>query len=306
MPSKVKATNEQLSEAYNSLHNVWKVAEQFGMCGQSVHERLAKLGVIKPINVFSDEEKQILLAEYEQAADAGRLDDLAKAMGRTKQFLARQAKHLGLTNRNRTKAYLSEKTSAAFKAWHEVNEHPRGMFGKKHAERAKAEMSKSQLKRWASMSEDDRADFVLKMMKAKHKKNGTLATDTRQKASWKAGWRIVGGQRIYFRSRWEANYGRYLQSLLDDGKIKSWEHEPITFWFEEIKRGSRSYLPDFRVTALDGTITYHEVKGWMDDRSRTKIARMAKYYPEIPLIVIDKKAYEDMRKYLSMVIPEWE
>ena len=51
-----KATDAQLVEAYERLHNVWKVADEFGMCGQSVHERLARLGKINPINVFTPEE----------------------------------------------------------------------------------------------------------------------------------------------------------------------------------------------------------------------------------------------------------
>ena len=57
-------------------------------------------------------------------------------------------------------------------------------------------------------------------------------------ASWKAGWREIGGQRIYARSRWEANYARYLEWLRANGSIAKWEHEPETFWFEGIKRGT--------------------------------------------------------------------
>lgn len=306
MPHKTKATDQELIAAYDELGSVWKVADKFSMCGQSVYERLKRLNIIQPMNFFSDEEKKILLEQYEDAANAGRLAELAASMGRTKQFIARQAKYLGLTDRRRTKAYLSEKASLAAKAWHQANTHPRGMLGRKHSDELKAAMSARQLQRWAVMTEDERSALVLKMLKAKQKKNGSLATNTREKASWKSGWREIGGQRAYFRSAWEANYARYLQMLVEEGGIKSWEHEPITFWFEEIKRGSRSYLPDFRVTALDGSVTYHEVKGWMDERSRTKIARMARYHPDVALIVIDKAAYQELKRYLSVLIPDWE
>ena len=92
-------------------------------------------------------------------------------------------------------------------------------------------------------------------------------------ASCKSGWREIGGIRKYYRSRWEANYARYLEFLKVNGEIEKWEHEPETFWFEGIKRGVMSYLPDFRVTEKNGDIVFHEVKGWMDARSITKIKR---------------------------------
>lgn len=67
-----------------------------------------------------------------------------------------------------------------------------------------------------------------------------------------------------------------------------------------------SYLPDFRVITLDGKEEYHEVKGWMDDRSKTKIKRMSIYYPEVKLIVIDKKIYKSIEKKAKLFIKEWE
>ncbi len=136
-------------------------------------------------------------------------------------------------------------------------------------------------------------------------KYGTLAT-THPHGSWKQSWREIGSQRIYARSRWEANYARYLQFLLDSGEIAKWEHEPETFWFAGIKRGCMSYLPDFRVTNKDGGIEYHEVKGWMDPRSVTKIKRMAKYHPGVKLRIIDKDWFRQNGKKLAMVIHGWE
>ncbi len=120
-----------------------------------------------------------------------------------------------------------------------------------------------------------------------------------------AGWREIGGQRCYFRSGWEANYARYLEWLRQQKQIEGWEHEPETFWFHTIKRGVRSYLPDFRVTER-GKISYHEVKGWMDPRSKTKLKRMAKYYPDILMIVIGKKEYQAIAKVVGKMIQDWE
>lgn len=114
----------------------------------------------------------------------------------------------------------------------------------------------------------------------------------------------LGG--LYVRSSWEANYCRYLNWLIKMGEIKSWEYEPDTFEFEKIKRGSRFYTPDFKIYENDGRIIYHEIKGWMDPKSKTKLKRMAKYYPEIKIILIDKDAYYAIAKQVKNFIPHWE
>jgi len=128
----------------------------------------------------------------------------------------------------------------------------------------------------------------------------------RRGCSWKAGWAEVGGQRFYARSRWEANYARYLEFLRTNGEILKWEHEPETFWFAGIKRGCVSYLPDFRVTLRNGEIEYHEVKGWMDAASKTKIRRMAKYHPSVRLVVIDGARYRAISKTACRIVRGWE
>lgn len=190
------------------------------------------------------------------------------------------------------------------KKWIEENGHPRGMAGKKHNAEAREKMSVSGKNRFKNESEEIKASRLMKGLKTKAA-NGTLV-NPRPQASWKAGWREVGGQRCYFRSAWEANYARYLQFLLEKDQIAKWEHEPETFWFESIKRGCRSYLPDFRVTERNGEKVFHEVKGWMDARSKTKINRMRIYHPAVKLIVIDAKAYSVIKKSVSSLIHGWE
>ena len=56
----------------------------------------------------------------------------------------------------------------------------------------------------------------------------------------------------------------------------------------------------------DGSEVYHEVKGWMDDRSRVKIKRMARYHPDVSLVVIDSKAYREIRRKVSGIVPGWQ
>lgn len=119
-----------------------------------------------------------------------------------------------------------------------------------------------------------------------------------------------GGKRadlgIYVRSTWEANYARYLNWLCERGEISKWEYEAEEFEFEKIKRGTRYYLPDFKVTNKDGTLEYHEVKGYMTAQARTALNRMARYFPEVRIILIDGPIYKDIRNKIGRLIPHWE
>lgn len=179
--------------------------------------------------------------------------------------------------------------------------HPKGALGLKHTEKTKSVISEKSKSMWANMTDEMRDEFSKRASI-----NGKNSANNRIKCTWKAGWRQIGDNKKYYRSRWEANYARYLEWLKKHKQIISWEHEPKTFWFEGIKRGVMSYLPDFRVVELNGAEIYHEVKGWMDDRSKTKIKRMAKYYPEVKLIVIDAKSYKALEKKLKVLLSDWE
>ena len=57
-------------------------------------------------------------------------------------------------------------------------------------------------------------------------------------------------------------------------------------------------MPDFKIIWDDDRLEYHEVKWYMDSKSKTKIKRMAKYYPDIKLIVIDKSKYNMILPYI--------
>lgn len=186
------------------------------------------------------------------------------------------------------------------KHWQEYG-HPKGSLGMKHTDEVKKKLSEHSKKMWENMSEEMKDQYSMRASI-----NGQKTTMNRINASWKADWREIGGIRKYYRSRWEANYARYLQWLLENKQIQKWEHEPYTFWFDGIKRGVKSYLPDFRVTENDGSIVFHEVKGWMDDRSKTKIKRMAKYHPNVKLIVIDSKIYKSIEKKAKLLVKDWE
>lgn len=111
---------------------------------------------------------------------------------------------------------------------------------------------------------------------------------------------------ITVRSAWEANYARYLNFLITSGDILEWEYESETFWFDKIKRGCRSYKPDFRVLTKDGKIEYHEVKGWMYPRARTALNRMRIYHESVKIVLIDAAKYRSIAKSMKHLIKEWE
>jgi Holliday junction resolvase len=94
-----KATDEEIVAAYQKHKSVWKAAEELGMCGQSVHERLTRMGVTLDGNGkrWTEEDDKKLAEEYEMYRYFGKVSQLAAIMGRTVFFLSRKAKGLGLT-----------------------------------------------------------------------------------------------------------------------------------------------------------------------------------------------------------------
>lgn len=227
----------------------------------------------------------------------------ATKVGRKRPDQAKVMSRLHSEGKLRKTPEQNAATSQRWKEWHATHEHPRGMKGKRHTQDTLNAVSAASVRTWSRRTAAQIRERSFKIAKTKAA-NGTV--NVTPHGTWKADWRTIGGQTKYFRSRWEANYARYLEWLKTIGNITSWEHEPETFWFDGIKRGCVSYLPDFRVTNPNGTIEYHEVKGWMDDRSKTKIKRMAKYYPAIKLIVIDAKGYRKLAKQIAAAIDGWE
>ena len=122
--------------------------------------------------------------------------------------------------------------------------------------------------------------------------------------------RGIGGFREdlqkYFRSSWEANYARYLNWLVLQKQIRNWEYEPEAFEFKGIKRGTRFYTPDFKVERMDGSLEYHEVKGYMDQRSATKIKRFKKNYPNHKFVLIDKDVYRSIARTMKPLLATWD
>lgn len=300
----------------------------------------APAGGLKPYDHQTDNPRQVAKLERRKWTDAEiaglmaayldekgiSLKELANRFNRTIAAIACKADDMGLCSRRgkyvrspETRAKCSQvqrmigakpeikahRAAATAEAWKKYG-HPKGFKGHKRTAAELAKMKEGSEKARANPSHKFNSPEYRQALSDRFSKLAATRNPENCYSRTKGGWREVGGKRFFARSRWEANYARYLQWLKERGMIQEWEHEPETFWFEKIKRGVRSYLPDFRVTCAAGTIEYHEVKGWMDNKSKTKIKRMAKYFPAVLLRVFDQAWFKRESKKLRGLIPGWE
>lgn len=100
------------------------------------------------------------------------------------------------------------------------------------------------------------------------------------------------------KSSYEFIYAAFLELLVKSGTISDWEYETDLFWFEGIKRGTNNYTPDFKIFNTDGSVEYHEVKGYMDAKSKTKLKRMKKYHPDVKIVVVDGSFFRKHKRVL--------
>jgi hypothetical protein len=292
-----------------------EMAQHLGSTRPAVRNRCWRLGLRKKELKWTqqDVDKLKALCQVPDMTDI----EIAKVMGRSKAGISLKISRYGFAGsriktpkpkkqpKYATKEERLKAQGLRVKKHFAEHGHPRGMLGKKHTQEVK-DVIGQKARAWSkNLSEDRRHEMTFKAMRTRAA-NGTMQNMNRSNASWKAGWREIGGINKYYRSRWEANYARYLQWLKERGEIKDWLHEPVTFWFEGVKRGCVSYLPDFWVEENNGADAYHEVKGWMDDRSATKLKRMAKYHPTVKLVLIQDKQYKEIERKLSALIPGWE
>lgn len=307
----------RLALAYNTV-DVGRLVEMFGRSKGALRNRASDLGISKS-KAWAEADVAALKAVYANAKRKGDIDlkSLAVRFDRPVSAICAKAGKLGITDNSRkgepkprvsnrkyeTNEQLSTARSETMRKRHRENAHP--MLGKQHSPEVKEAVSIASKKFWATVSADQMSDINDKRIRSRVASQGSAAPNHKA-GSWKAGWREIGGKRNYYRSRWEANYGRYLEWLKINGNIVDWRHEPETFWFDKIKRGVRSYLPDFRVWENDGTSALHEVKGWMDARSKTTLARMGRYHPNEKIILIREKDYNAIGRKVSGLIAGWE
>lgn len=98
-------------------------------------------------------------------------------------------------------------------------------------------------------------------------------------------WATVGGKNYYFRSKFERRWAQYLEFLKKTDAILDWEYEPRRFYFEGVKSGKVSYLPDFKVTEQNCRY-WHECKGPLEASDVTRFKRMQAQYPDQSIVVV--------------------
>lgn len=311
---------DRLIECYENELDIQDIADILGRTASSIKNKAWRLKITHPV-VYSEEEIKYIIENYKSY----NLREIAKALGREENYhnICRKAKELGLymsgKKKENTKCFkdenglwhdngwvrrdpveLSKERAKTLKELRDNNEHPRGMLGKTHTTEVRKIISDNTKKVWENMTEDKKEQRRVRQVKTKIK-NGTLNPNNTRKNPYS---RARGGKRsdldnIYFRSRWEANVARFYNFM----KIK-WEFEPKTFYFKDIKRGCVSYTPDFYLPEEDRWV---EVKGWMDSKSKTKLKRFKKYFPEesARLEIIMQKEYKEISQW-SRLIEGWE
>lgn len=94
------------------------------------------------------------------------------------------------------------------------------------------------------------------------------------------------------KSTWEANYCRILNHL----RLK-YEYEPESF----ILPDGSTYTPDIKVNGK-----YVEIKGYMTNSARRKIAQFKQSYSDKQLTIIDEANYERLVQTYRSKIAQWE
>lgn len=334
---------QQLTDLYRKKTLVADISKIMGRTEGSIRNKAWRLGITDTENRYTDEEIKYLIDNY----SSERLQEVANHLGRHKTNVCRKAKQLGLDvntidfdnlkhfkdedGRYRKLGWeretpeekrerLSEQSRQAYKdnpnlkviiskrAKERIkrNGHPRGMLGKTHSKEYRKQISKRMIEAWEDENSVYNSEENKQRLSDLMKERRMIMTVTNPYSRTKSGKREDLDNR-FFRSSWEANYARYLNYLLKKKEIYKWEYEADRFEFVPIKRGTRTYTPDFKIwKTKESTPFYVEIKGWMDDKSKTRLKRMAKYYPDVELILVQSKEYKQIEKRYSKVLENWE
>jgi len=149
-----------------------------------------------------------------------------------------------------------------------------------------------------------------------------------------SGKRIIDGIERHYPSRMEANMHRYyiwLRDVVGELKEVEYQPEPFVFTTEEVdekghwryvrhgcpptKKGKRVkavlqghtiYKPDFRLVLFDDSLKIVETIGYRRPDHGVRLRRMAKFYPDVSIDVVDWARYKALNKQLKNIISGWE
>jgi hypothetical protein len=311
---------EQLLIENHPFHTKKELMVILGKTEGSIRGKCTTLGLFSKQHAvwtfLEDEKLRRLLSGYD-----GKIYDVASIafeMGRSVSAVFTRVSKIELGDRNRVlpggrkdrrkfkgnKDELIKYLSECHKKYIREKGHPKGFLGHHHSDESKKKIGEKSKLFNARLTKNKKAEIRSKINKTKKAKYGSYANLKNPYSRTHGGTREDLG--MYVRSGWEANYARYLNFLKESGAITSWKYEPKTFFFEGSKMRPKSYTPDFEVAYKDGNTEYHEIKGWMDAKSKSKLRKMKKYFPEVKIILINEKRYSEIEEEHRFKIKNWE
>ena len=292
---KKKVSDEVLLNSYKRIGNVWKVGQEVGLCGQSVYDRLVKLHAIKRKNKWQPSDDEVLISKYKIYKKDFKLDELAKELGRTKQFICRQAKRLGLTDPKDINVPHDVRIAIGNKTreWIKQKGHPKGFMNHTHSSDARKRISLSSTKAWGNPNSKFNTD-EFRQRRSDNLHHLKLSGKMYVYSKFGDHKIKIEGKEYIFKSGWELEVAKRLQEIKLSGRIKRWGYESKHFVFSDMKRYTRSYCPDFEVELLNGDTIYIEVKGYYLGNSKERIAMFRERYKQVKLIIIEKDEYNKM------------
>lgn len=310
-----------LKNNYKSM-TMEELCDSMNRTDGSIRGMKSKLGLIKKNRKITENEVDII-RDYYQTHDANNFDmnELMNIVGRSENSIGLIASRHGFADyhhghksdlerakmKKRINEYYnseyyqtigrqlaSEKTKNQFKE----KGHPKGFFGKHHTQEVCDIISAAVKERFSNMTYQEKHEIAMRAVQTKIE-NGTINNTTSNSYSRARGGKREDLNNSYFRSAWEANIARVLNYLQIN-----WQYELRRFYFEDSVDGVLSYQPDFYLPEFDMWI---EVKGWMDEKSKTRLKLFKEQYPEEynKLMLIDQKRYYELECDYKF-LPNWE
>ena len=95
-------------------------------------------------------------------------------------------------------------------------------------------------------------------------------------------------------NKWESMYDEELVQRKFAGEIQWFGYEAIKLRLAK----ATTYTPDFTVVLEDGSVEFHEVKGFWRDDARVKIKVAAEMFPWARFVVVTRKHGEFQKEFL--------